>query len=400
MSLHDAFTALLLLVGGVSALIVSPPANVNVSCQNVNVSVRWDYSTEESQTVFRGNIHPWNCTFETTAHQYDLSNCIWKQEERYLKIMHVTIAAIRGGNQSKAVSSNTFSFNRIKTVETKCSLDFPSVEIKVDELMGTVGFKNPLYFYKELKQVNTDAATLDFKVSTTQGSFKGSCSKEETCKCDVSFHEGAEKCVTLTGMMFFRIGVEQMEFRKTPKICDHHKPRENFHEIVLGVVLLSIVFLAILVLIACICKVQAWTMESFKSLPKSLRTNEGGQPLVHKNPAGPDISSVHICDPHKSLPVSSGYPNHSEDLQDSSAGSDCKSASCLDMGTQHLDYSEPDMEDVGLISDRNSTDDDSADDSEKTECVSVEEVVSPYDCPHVLRLDMGNGEVATGYTGN
>lgn len=399
MSLHDAFTALLLLVGGVSALIVSPPDNVNMSCQNLNVSVRWDYSTEESQTVFRGNIHPWNCTFETTAHQHDLSNCILKQEDRYLKIMYVTIAAIRGGNQSKAMSSNTFSFNRLKTVDTKCSLEFPSVELKVDELMGTVGFKNPLYFYKELKQVNTDA-TLDFTVFTTQGSFKASCSTEETCNCDVSFHEGAEKCVTLRGMLFFGIGVKQMEFRKTPKICNHHKPRENFHEIVLGAVLLFIVFLVILVLIACICKVQAWTMKTLKPLPKSLKTNEGGQSLVHKNPARSDISSVHICDPHKSLPVSSEYPNHSEDLQDSSAGSDCKSASCLDMGTQHLGYNEPDMEDVGLISDRNSTDDDSADDSEKTECVSVEEVVSPYDCSHFLRLDMGDGDMVTGYTGN
>lgn len=31
--------------------------------------------------------------------------------------------------------------------------------------MGTVSFENPLYFYKELKQVNTDAAQFLFTVA-------------------------------------------------------------------------------------------------------------------------------------------------------------------------------------------------------------------------------------------
>lgn len=62
-----------------------------------------------------------NCTFETTDHEYDLSNCIWKSgEQRYLSFMYVSIAAVQGSNQSVAVASNTFSFSNLRTVDTKC----------------------------------------------------------------------------------------------------------------------------------------------------------------------------------------------------------------------------------------------------------------------------------------
>lgn len=62
-----------------------------------------------------------NCTFETTDHEYDLSNCIWKSgDERYLKFMYVSVAAVQGGIKSEAEKSNTFSFNSFVTVDTKC----------------------------------------------------------------------------------------------------------------------------------------------------------------------------------------------------------------------------------------------------------------------------------------
>lgn len=42
------------------------------------------------------------------------------------------------------------------------------------------------------------------------------------------------------------------------------------------------------------------------------------------------------------------------------------------------------------------------DSSVKTVCVSIdseEEERSPYDCPHSLQVDLGDGEMATGYRG-
>lgn len=62
-----------------------------------------------------------NCTFETTDHEYDLSNCIWKSgDERYLKFMYVSVAAVQGGIKSEAEKSKTFSFNNLGTVDTRC----------------------------------------------------------------------------------------------------------------------------------------------------------------------------------------------------------------------------------------------------------------------------------------
>lgn len=60
------------------------------------------------------------------------------------------------------------------------------------------------------------------------------------------------------------------------------------------------------------------------------------------------------------------------------------------------------LEAAGWIPKGHRTDDDSADDSEKTECVSMdskegEEERSPYDRPHNLQIDMGDGDMATGY---
>lgn len=47
------------------------------------------------------------------------------------------------------------------------------------------------------------------------------------------------------------------------------------------------------------------------------------------------------------------------------------------------------------------TDKDSTDESEKTECVSIEDDEekdnSGYDCPHILLVDMGEGDMAFGY---
>lgn len=72
---------------------------------------------------------------------------------------------------------------------------------------------------------------------------------------------------------------------------------------------------------------------------------------------------------------------------------------------RQLKDSNEDVEAVGFICGGMGTDEDSAEDSLKTECVSVSsqdeerESVSPYDSPHFLVLDMGDGDMVTGYSG-
>ncbi|XP_028419374.1 interferon gamma receptor 1-like [Perca flavescens] len=106
---------------------VPPPTNVKLSCLNLDVVVTWEYSEQGPQTRFLVHIEgsegePYQN--ETTDHRYDLSDYIWASEERYMDNYCVTVTAVEGGNRSKPVSSETFSFNRLKMVKIECELDF------------------------------------------------------------------------------------------------------------------------------------------------------------------------------------------------------------------------------------------------------------------------------------
>ncbi|XP_026027852.1 interferon gamma receptor 1 isoform X3 [Astatotilapia calliptera] len=387
MSLSDELTVLFLLISGVSAVIVLPPTNVRVSCQNVKVSVRWDYRTQPQ--IFRGTLHPWNCTFETTDHEYDLSNCIWKSgDERYLKFMYVSVAAVQGGIKSEAEKSNTFSFNSFVTVDTKCSLEFPPVEIKLKEKMSTVSFQNPLKFYKEM---DTREYQIDFTVKNEQGEFTTSCTDEKICQCDnVSFKEGVKKCVNVSGTLFVGVGAQQVEFKET-ETCTISPPQPGSNEVILAAVLSALLLFVLIVVTACICKLKAWTFNPSDTLPSSLKDSAGNQSKHPTNPTRPHISRISV----ESLGSSQDDPEETVLLKDtgqsadnSSAGSDYNPSNSCYAERPHLDSSD---------SDRSGTDDDSGDDSVKTECVSIEER-SAYDCPHVM-MDMGGGDMVTGYTG-
>lgn len=399
MSLSDELTVLLLLISGVSAVSVSPPTNVRVSCQNVKVSVRWDYGTKEPQTIFRGKLHP-NCTFETTDHEYDLSNCIWKSgEQRYLSFMYVSIAAVQGSNHSVAVASNTFSFSNLRTVDTKCSLEFPPVEIKAKEQMATVSFQNPLKFYKEIAQKDMHGYEINFTVEDEKGAFKSSCTTEEICQYNVSCKKGVKKCVNVSGILFVRWSSSlQVKFKETEAetctICASETPSQHagFNEVILAAVLSSLLLFVLIVVTACICKLKAWTFKPSDTLPSSLKDSAGNQNKHPPNPTRPHISRISV----ESLDSCQNDPEETVLLKDtgqsadnSSAGSDYNPGNSCYAERPHLDSSD---------SDRSGTDDDSGDDSVKTECVSIEER-SAYDCPHVM-MDMGGGDMVTGYTGN
>ncbi|XP_054865878.1 interferon gamma receptor 1 isoform X2 [Amphiprion ocellaris] len=228
-----AFTVLLLLVGGVSAVPVPPPRNVHVSCQNAKVSVSWDYSKQQPHTIFRINISGSSENWEvsrTTDHHFDLSHFVWKSEENYKDFLYVTVTAIQGDSQSEGVQSNSFSFNYLKTVDTQCSLDFPPVDVKEDESGATVSFPNPVHFYKELEQtVNPDAVPVfQYIVSSVKNhtayirQFEENCMERvDTCKLDVPFPDGVKKCVRLKGTLFDSNFVNQLVVRETAEICAH-----------------------------------------------------------------------------------------------------------------------------------------------------------------------------------
>lgn len=122
------------------------------------------------------------------------------------------------------------------------------------------------------------------------------------------------------------------------------------------------------------------------------KDSAGNQNKHPPNPARPHISRISV----ESLDSCQDDPEETVLLKDtgqcpdnSSAGCDYNPGNSCYAERPHLDSSD---------SDRSGTDDDSGDDSVKTECVSIEER-SAYDCPHVM-MDMGDGDMVTGYTGN
>ncbi|XP_041789472.1 interferon gamma receptor 1 isoform X2 [Chelmon rostratus] len=398
MLLDGAFTALLLM-SGVSAVIVPPPTNVAVSCQNLKVTVSWEYSQQQPETSFRVHIKgaTGESEKETTVHQYDLTPFIWAYEERYMDNFFVTVTAVQGGNQSEAVQSETFSFNYLKPTVRRCELDFPHVTLNVKE--ATVTFRNPLHFYSELKQADKpDDASFKFYVSSKHGDVANDCTvKEENCRCDISFPEGVDKCVSLRGMLFDGIGVNQVMFRQTGDICESNEA--GVHVITL-VVLLSLTAFIIIVITILICKAKAWTMET-PSLPKPLQPDLRERDLRYDIVSDTDISAVGLTVKKKPLICSEEENYPAKNLQHCSSDFQPPYSSSMDRGL--LEGRNQELEAVALISEGHRTDEDSADDSEKTECVSInleeeEEERSPYDSPHVLQVDMGDGDMATGYT--
>ncbi|XP_070776002.1 interferon gamma receptor 1 [Enoplosus armatus] len=388
-----AFTVLLLMVTGASAVVVLPPSNVTVSCQNVRVTVSWEYSKRQPQTSFRvqmrGSAGDYDLK-ETSDHQYDLSHLVWAPGVRYLDFLYATVTAIQGGDQSEPVESKTFSFNALKTVDIKCSLNFPSVDLNVADSGATVSFRNPLHDYSELKRaIVWDEAFIEYNVTSGGAVFKEDCTvKQENCK--LSFSGGVEKCASLGGSLFSVNKVEYVLFNKMDSICPSSSTEVHMMTLVL---LLSVIVFLITVATIIIYKTRAWTLKTPSPLKPEVKPLYREQDSRYYSVRKTDISTVVIDNkPCKKPSVSS----EEENLEDCSRGD-----------VERRLHGNQELEAERLIEERR-RDDDSADDSVKTECISIyleveeeeeEEVeVSAYDCPHTLQVDMGDGDMATGYS--
>ncbi|XP_078129530.1 interferon gamma receptor 1 [Sander vitreus] len=356
---------------------VPPPTNVMLSCLNLHVAVTWEYSEQGPQTRFIVQIEgsegePYER--ETPDHQYDLSDYIWASEERYMDFHYVTVTAVEGGNQSEPVSSKTFSFNDLKTVKIKCKLNFPPVDVDEEDSGATVSFRNPLHYYSQLKHaVKTAATSFEFTVSSGVEDFDSVCTaNQKNCKHDISFPEGVEKCVNLTGMLYDRLHVSKMLFNKT-RVCV--TPLTELPAIAFAIMLFLLLVL-ISVIIFLICKAKAWTMK-LPSLPQSLedfKTVKNHRDWEYDPVSGLDYSLLTVvpAEACKNLSVSS------ED------GDSLTENSCCPSGGELEGY-----EDV-------------AEDSAETLSIDLEGVEemerSLYDCPHNLQVDMGDGDMVTGYS--
>ncbi|MEQ2277879.1 hypothetical protein XENORESO_009079 [Xenotaenia resolanae] len=273
-------------------------------------------------------------------------------------------------------------------------LDFPPVAVLGTETGASVRFQNPLRFYNELKRTIKPDSVLEYTVSSA-GEFEGSCYvTEDNCKLDVTFPDGVEECVTLKGhLLVDSLGVNLITFKETEKFCSEKTGAVVEGVIVLAVTLGAIFVVILIVAVVVILKVNAWTMNTVTP-PTYLMNLEGADSqqrfcTISANPE--KISPVSIFKPYEST----------KHLQTSNVG--CDHHHPARGPYQRRERLQWNPEAVGFMSGANGTDEDSADDSVQTECVSIsstEEEISSYDSPHFVTMDMGAGEMVTGYTGN
>ncbi|KAM4595125.1 interferon gamma receptor 1 [Fundulus diaphanus] len=398
--MDGAFTALLLVICVASSDAVQPPSNLTVSCQNLQTTVSWDYSDHQPHTIFWVTVSGSNFErpFNTTDHQYDLSEFVWSSEKYYLDFLCVTVTAVQDGSESEVVRSKSFSFSQLQSVDLKCELNFPPVDVRVAEMGSSVSFRNPLDFYKLRGTVEPGSAPeLKYTVSLDgKSDFPGLCSEMDTnCKCDVKFSEDMEKCVTLKGELFFGSSHE-VKFNKTEKFCSEENTADG--TVVLAVVLGSIFLVVLIVAAVIIFKVKAWTMKIPSPSPHVMNMKRSPQQRCCSPSVDPDISPVSTFEQPSTHPKDDNCAGH---LQGSDSG--CDHSSYGYEGRACLGGSNLDLEAAGLMSGANGTDEDSADGSQSTECVSIssmEEERGAYDSRHFVHMDMGGGDMVNGYTGN
>ncbi|XP_023268192.1 uncharacterized protein LOC111659455 [Seriola lalandi dorsalis] len=392
--LHGAFTAQLLLVCAVSAAIVPSPTNVTLSCQNLKTTVRWEYSEQQPQTSFKVLIisSEGRHESETTDHQYDLSPFIWESERRYEGFHSVNVTAIQGGRKSTPANSQSLSFNELKQAHVRCELDFPPVSLTEGDSGATVTFQNPFYFYEELKTATkTNNVFFSFTVSNSTGDLgTADCGlKDKICRYDFSFPEGVDECVLLDGQLNDRNGVNSVKFRKTSPVCITESAEA--HTVTLVILLCVFIIITILAAIV-ICKVRAYLNEkpsylkplAFKPCDKRLfkPDPENISLLVVKHKPCSSEDEGGTPEDHQGAAAAAGARSNGSDQQTAGYGK----GDLLEDSSQELD----------------TTDEDSADDSVKTECVVMEEEeeedrVGEYDRAHHIP-DTGDEDVTSVYT--
>ncbi|XP_047434497.1 interferon gamma receptor 1-like [Mugil cephalus] len=333
-----SFAALLLLVTGVSAVSgsVLPPTNVTLSCQDFKVTASWAHSRPQAsfKVKLNSNIREGLHGNQTREHHYDLSHIFWAQNSCFMDICFVTVTAVEGDEESDGVDSNTLSFDDLETSLKRCRLGFPRVDVDAHDSGATVMFSHPVRYYKELKDKKLPKfkfnVSIDTEDQTQKRQFDATCNDEEDiCKLDVTFPEGSKKCVKLRGWLKDRLGVGEIVFRETDRICA--PLLTEIQKIILLVVLLLIFVLALAAIVAYFCFTSA---SSGSDMPDSLKFECTGQVIDVKQPLIPNpepseylkvsVEKRNSKEPELTESISSCRENPEEDRAygtDSSAGS-------------------------------------------------------------------------------
>ncbi|XP_026215203.1 interferon gamma receptor 1 isoform X1 [Anabas testudineus] len=373
-----------LLLCGVSTATVPPPTDVIVTCNNFKTSVSWKYSEQQPPTSFIVYVDTDAKPFcnNTTDHECDLSSFVWESEQHYLDALSVTVTAVQEGNQSELVESQLFTFNSLKTASLTCGLDFPpDVQLTVEELRATVRFRNPLHFYKELKQVTKqEGASFEFSVCTEREVYDASCTVEDDiCEHSFSFPEGVEQFVTLKGTLCSKNCMGKVLFKQTEPIYPTNPTKVL--EVTLALMLGILIFI-IVVVTAVICKVKVWTVKE-KPPPRCLQMEDFPPRLLPPHP--------HFCEMTAAVTLTSSEVNKrcsfsSEDYDDDPTDKLLDQSSFSQ--SRNVGYQDGNLSDSNqdLASGDSSTDGVSTDNSGETECVSMDfEEHCNYDSPKFVK---------------
>lgn len=304
--LRAAFTTVLLCLHG-AALHASAaaPENVRIKCKDHRPTVSWDSPQPGTFTVKLSGSKR-NFLVQTAERELDLSEFLWSSTEQIFDYYIVTVTAEQGLNRSSR--SPSFSYNKYKTVDERCSLRFPPLSLTKEGPQATLTFENPLYFYKELDVLRHTRYELKFTTVTLKGHEDGGCKQKQVCKFSVDLPEDAKPCVTISGVI--SISYQDISVTHEGDVCAEERPL--LPELLWTVSIVGVIFIAvILVLVFLICKNQVWSFDKTQT-PQTLAQ----MPQTHRPPSihRPDTfySRVQILgpisqtsqDPHSASPGS------------------------------------------------------------------------------------------------
>ncbi|KAL4640841.1 interferon gamma receptor 1 isoform X2 [Arapaima gigas] len=377
---------LLLLALGVflrSAVAIPSPENVTVRCHNFENVVYWNYSASDQPTYFAVNISRYvsspheekGCT-NTSQHHCDISKETREVEEQYF----VSVTAMVGSDVSESADSAQFTYYKFFDGQV-CLVDFPPVNVSVQEGSVVVSFMHPFDFYrKALKHVKNKEVYKKFVFHVEHENrshvLSFSCIVRRLCKAVIpnitdvhSFTiEGLMNGMTMTTSTSVNIPVE---------------PRRT-HPMMYVIFATCAVIFSIIVVVLCVF-VYKYLTRSSSSLPKavvSVLTNP------HRGPStmNPERENAMLVQAINSPSSDTDLLLYSPD-----AKSDCTPTDALPKDGSRFPLGARSNGDVSGSSH-----------SSETETSGEEQAVSGvfssgYDRPKLLDLEMSPGDTVIGY---
>lgn len=362
--------------------VLPAPENVTVRCGDQRPLVSWDYSPQQP-TNFTVRLSGSGRSFseQTADQELDLSRFVWNSSEQMFEFHYVTITAEQGLNRSEPHRSQTFSYNRLKTVEVSCFLKFPPVILSGEGAEATLSLENPLYFYKELRAIRASAVFYLTAVIENQSDQDRRCGQKPVCKFSLDLPEDAEPCVILSGVI--SNGAEQILLQPIGPLCAAAPTIST--EALLAVTIFAVFIVVILLVTIGICKTRAWVFPKVPT-PKNLAPN----PSSHRPSSTAQTETVYSL-----LHITGTRPRTIQDPfspgpDPNSPGPDCHHVPAED----RLLIPPPDL----------CEDHDESAESTKTETLSLHSTDSELEVSNyerraqVIEMDL-SGDLVTGYTG-